>query len=172
MNRQNRPNDRYLVICRKHWTTIFFPFLFGILLVAVGLTLIREAGADAEHLYLGYTGFILIIIALLVILKAVIDYDTCYLALTETQVIAHRGFIRSSRISAPVADIQNIVISNGFWGKLFRYHTISYDNPGTAVIYIKFICCTKAPEFERALRELQEFKRNHGKAAGKDWQAP
>ena len=134
----------YLVVCRKHWFIFVVPGILALLFFLIGIT----AGEIS-------TAIVFIVIAILVIVKPIITYNTDYIALTETKVVAHKGLIRSARLSAPISKIQNVGIGNGLFGKIFRYHTITIDNAGTGKTEFVFKNATNALALEAKIEELQ-----------------
>ena len=136
-------ND-YLVVCRKHWFVFVWPGVIALFCILIGI------GAGEIS-----TAIIFIVIAVLVIARPIIIYHTDYIAVTPTKVVAHKGLIRSTRLSAPISKIQNVGIGNGLFGKIFRYHTITIDNAGTGKTEFVFRNATNALELERVIEELQ-----------------
>lgn len=90
-----RPNEKLILEGKLHWT-ILLPHLLGILV---------------------FIGFI-------TIWKPLIRLLTTQLAITDKRVIGKTGFIKTSVMDTPLDKITNIVVTTGFWGKIFKYGNI------------------------------------------------
>lgn len=131
------------VVCRKHWTYYIIPIFFIILIGYAGFNLVSTGNPkEAASIFA---------ISAVLLLCCIISYFTNYIELKDNRIVAHKGFIRSIRMSAPVSKIQNVSVSNGFMGKLFRYHTIVIDNAGTGIKEFIFPCATHALDLENAI---------------------
>lgn len=146
--------EKRIVVCRKHWTVFLWNGILAAVLVAFGLSMINDPEMKA-----GISACIIMFLpALLLIVSAFITYKTDYIALTETRIIGHKGFIRSRKISAPLSKVQNIEIGNGLFGKIFNYHTLIIDNAGTAGKEFRFTRATNAERFmEKAYDLIDEY---------------
>ena len=72
-----------------------------------------------------------------------IRFLTTELALTNKKVIGKFGLIRTHSIASTLNKIQNISISSGLFGKIFRYGTIKIETAGAELVYFYGI---KKPE--------------------------
>lgn len=131
--------EKKIAVCRQHWTAFVVPAFIALLLF---VTLVSSLG----HISIDTALFLLAMIALCA-LDIFISYKTTYIAITETKLIGHIGFIRSKTLATPLSKVQNIGISNGLLGKIFRYHTITIDNAGTGTSEFVFKRMAKAEEF-------------------------
>lgn len=84
---------------------------------------------------------------------AYITYRTTYIAITETKIIGHMGFIKSKTMSTPLSKVQSIGLSNGLLGKIFGYHTVSVSHAGTDKIDFIFHHMAKAEDFSDKVNE-------------------
>ncbi len=67
--------------------------------------------------------------------RNLIDIATTELAFTNKNVIGKTGFIRSGSLSSPLNKIQNINVSSGLGGKIFKYGTIKIQTAGGQVVF-------------------------------------
>lgn len=72
------------------------------------------------------------ILGMLLLVSAIIEYKGTYLAFNSTTLEGHKGVLSSSDISVPLKKIQNIQLRTSMFGKIFHYGTIIIDNAGTA----------------------------------------
>ena len=127
--------------CRKHWTALVLPAL-----VIVGLYRLVSVGAKDARASLVITA-----IGIVIGLFAWIGYKSEYLALTESSVIGHSGILRSKKLTAPLNKVQNIGLSNGIMGKIFKYHTVTVATAATDTMEFVFKQMAKAQEFSDAV---------------------
>lgn len=140
-----KKNEKYLAVCRQHWTAHVIPGVVAVFGVIGALeSLFEKARGNA---------LAMILIAGLAVLYIFIQHKFNYIAVTEKSVVGHIGFIKSRTLSAPLSKIQNIGIGNGLFGKIFGYHTITVDNGGGDRIEFVFKNMAKAPEFVEFVQE-------------------
>lgn len=137
--------DKNLKVCHCHWINFLFPGAVAFVFLIYGIVFLFS-GRLAELL-------ISVVVIVLLALYIFINYKTSYIALTETKLVGHKGFMRSKTMSTPLSKIQNITITNGLFGKIFRYHTIIIDNAGSDRSEFPFPRMANAQEFVDSVQE-------------------
>lgn len=143
--------ENKIAVCRQHWTAFTIPGLFCFIfaIAAVGSIF------DSETIPQGIATFITgIFVSGLFALYIFISYKFNYIALTETSIIGHIGFIKSRKLSTPLQKVQSLGLSNGLLGKIFGYHTITVSHAGTDVIDFVFKHMANAEKFSEKVNEL------------------
>lgn len=141
---ENMAKEERLAVCKQHWAVAIIPGLIVALLVVFAISIM-----DVDPI----VSIVVLVIAAIIVLCKIISYNTCYIALTKTKVIGHIGFIKSKSLSAPLSKVQDISISNGLFGKIFGYHTITFDTAGTGHTEFVFRYMAKAQAFVDAVQE-------------------
>ena len=139
--------EKRIAECRLHWTAFIVKGFFIALFVMIGLV---------ELIYFaGNVGFALFFFAVAAIIfgYAYITYKTTYIAMTESTIIGHTGFIKSKIMSTPLSKVQSIGLSNGLLGKIFGYHTVTVSHAGTDRIDFVFERMAKGEEFSAKVNE-------------------
>lgn len=146
--------EKYVAKCRKHWSVFLRRGLTALFFLL--LSFVAYSSNDDQTLHKAWIAFLAI--AALIILSSIVVYATEYIAITDTKLIGHRGFIHSKQLSTPISKIQNIGLSNGLFGKLLNYHTITIDNAGTGHTEFVFTHMAKAKDFANKVEELMMKK--------------
>ena len=146
--------EKKLAICRPHWTGFIGQ---GILctcfvILAVIFLIVPEAIAELETNTAHALVIISLVIAAIIALRIFISIKFTYLELTETKLIGHKGFIKSKTLTTPLSRVQDVGISNGLFGKIFGYHTISISSAGTAGTEFVFKNMANARAFSDAVQ--------------------
>ena len=139
--------EKNIAVCRKHWSCFILPVFFVViclLLAIVALLSLSDGGAGAVCI-------VLLVAAAVVLLNALIGYKTTYIALTETKIIGHIGFIRSRTLMTPLSKIQNVGLSNGLLGKILDYHTVTLSDAGGSLTEYVFKRMAHARDFADAV---------------------
>jgi len=136
--------EEYIAVCRKHWSIFIGRGLIA--LVWLGVLLQKQGNALYALVTFG--------IPLLLILDAVVEYKTNYIAITRTKIVAHMGFIRTQDFSTPLNKIQAIGLSSGLFGKLLGYHKITIDHAGTGRSEYQFDGMADAKDFVGVLEHM------------------
>lgn len=139
-------NGKVIAECRPHWSSFIDYWVLAFLFVAIGI--ISE---NTEVLPLCAA------LAMFFVGNIFISCKFTSIRLTETKIEGHMGFIKSKTLSTPLSKIQDISLSNGLWGKIFRYHTVSISSAGTAGTEYVFKRMAHAKEFVNAV-ELEAEK--------------
>lgn len=66
-----------------------------------------------------------LIIGLAVMIKPLFAIIFTELAITDKKVMGKIGFIRTEEMNSPLNKIQNVKVSNGFFGKIFNYGQVA-----------------------------------------------
>ncbi len=134
-----------LVTCHKHWLSYFWPAIITLLLVISGIGEISESAGP---------GIMLILIGVIVFIICHFNIRAEYLCLSETDVTGKRGVIKTSKLMAPISRIQDVSVSNGLFGKIFGYYTITVSTAGTGKVEFVFHKVTNAQAFQDKYIEL------------------
>ncbi len=83
----------------------------------------------------GIFGCWLLLIPTFKAIKVAINYFNIELSVTDKRVIGKAGFISSASLDARLNKIQNVTVSSGFFGKIFKYGTIEVQTGGDAITF-------------------------------------
>ena len=142
--------EKKIAVCRPHWTR----FIGRIILCAIFL-LMAISGYVTHESDMFIAGLVL---AAIFALSILIIRKTTYLALTETKLIGHVGFIKSKTLTTLLSNVQDIGLSNGLMGKIFGYHTITINTAGTSGTEYSFGRMAKARDFADAVHNAIAMK--------------
>lgn len=73
---------------------------------------------------------------------------TNVLAITNKKIYGRIGLIKTSELESPLNKIQNIQIKQSFWGRIFKYGTVSITTD-SGIYTFKYI--SKAEDFKKAI---------------------
>lgn len=59
-------------------------------------------------------------------------------AVTNKKVVAKTGIIKTTELSSPLKQIQNVQVATGFWGKIFKYGTVNVTT-ASGLYSIKYV---------------------------------
>ena len=121
--------EKKLAICRCHWT-YFIKDVFVCILLLIAAIVVAAAHSFGEASL--FVSIALSAIAVFLILRIMITRKTTYIALTETTIVGHRGFIKSQTLTTSLMKVQDMGLSNGLFGKIFGYHTVTISSAGSA----------------------------------------
>ena len=78
------------------------------------------------------------------------------LALTSKRIYGKTGIINTKSMDSPISKINSVSVEQGFWGKVFRYSTISVStSSGT----FKFAYIKNADEFkEKTMEQIDAYE--------------
>ena len=145
-----KDTEKYIAVCKKHWSCMIWPGFIAFILVVAALGSIGHIKEDGPVIV------VLLIIAAIVIVRAIVIHKTEYIALTKTKVVGHRGFIRSKTLTTPISKIQNVGISNGLLGKILGYHTVTLSDAGGSSTEYVFKKMANAKAFADAVQQTAE----------------
>ena len=78
-----------------------------------------------------------------------IPFFTSELAVTNKNVIGKIGLIRTASLSSPLNKVQNVGVSSGLLGKIFKYGTVSIETAGSKAV--SFGCIKNPEQFKKTL---------------------
>lgn len=136
-----KEKDTVVVKCKCHWICLILPCVLCLLFVLSALG--HLIGADYS------SALSMLIVACVFALWACVRYFRSSLVLTETAVIGRIGIIKTRKLTSPISKIQDVSISNGLWGKLFRYHTVTISTAGSGITEYVFAKVTNGNKFQR-----------------------
>lgn len=131
--------------CRPHWTRFVVHGLVAVIFLLLGICYL----AMREFVAFG----LCIVVGIVLLLYIFVTYKFTYIFLTETKVEGNIGFIKSKTLTTTLSKVQNISISNGLIGKIFRYHTITVSDAGSSETEYVFRKMAHAKEFVNAAQE-------------------
>jgi len=134
-----------LVTCRKHWSAYIVPGLFFGLLFLGGIGGLVKDGA---------MGFIAIGAAVVLFGICYLLIHANYLSLREDAVVGKIGFIKTTKVVAPISKIQDVTVHSGLFGKLFGYSTVTVTTAGTSGMEYVFTKVANAEAFQQEYIEL------------------
>lgn len=124
------------------YKTSFCPWNSFLLLMFLGI-FTQESAQDKLILIFGG-----LVIGLILSIPAIKNSIFNELAITNKKVYGKIGFIKTVEMNSPIHQIQNVRVSNGLLGKIFKYGTINITTT-TGVYYFK---CVKNPnDFKNAV---------------------
>lgn len=71
-----------------------------------------------------------------------------YVTISNRTITGHKGVIRSTTLKSPTSKIQDVAISNGLFGKLLGYHTITVSTAGSNGAEYVFKYMNNAKQFQ------------------------
>lgn len=112
--------------------------------------------------YYDFTFWLLeILVAMAVVLLIVVGFKlfvlfNTRLALTNKRIYGKTGIINTKSMDSPISKINSVSVEQGFWGKVFRYSTISVStSSGT----FKFAYIKNADEFkEKTMEQIDAYE--------------
>ena len=141
------PNTNYIVVCRYHWSKFLFRGVLALYFTLVAVSCLAQPR--------DMIGFIVnLIVASYIIVFSILSWRVDYLAISQTEIVGHRGVLRSREIYSPISKVQNIALSSNFFGRIMGRYDICVDNAGTSDFEFKFRGMRNAKEFLEAYRGL------------------
>ena len=123
-------NEKIIVECKPHWIGIVIPGAIALLFFLISLTYLLD-GSFSDFLIF----FVIFAVFAGICYLSVKDAS---LIMTETAIIGKTGIIRTKQLTSPIQKVQDISVSNGLFGKIFKYYTITVATAGTAGTEYKF----------------------------------
>lgn len=116
--------EQSVVTCKPHWISM----------VPVGFFAIMFFFGGFSYLFDGmFNDFLIsLTIAAVLIVVMFIQSKSSSLVLTESAVVGKVGIIRTKKLASPISKIQDISVSSGLLGKLFRYSTVVVSTAGSS----------------------------------------
>ena len=141
--------EKKLAICRCHWTYFVKDAILCVIFVLAAFLIAASHAFDEASLFVSIA---LSAIAVYLILRIMITRKTTYIALTETTIVGRKGFIKSRTLTTSLAKVQDMGLSNGLFGKIFGYHTVTISSAGSAGTEFVFHHMAKAQKFVDAVQ--------------------
>lgn len=135
-----------VVVCRQHWMTLAAPVV--LLAAALLLSVVLVA------LHLTAVAALLVLLCLLDLILQAIKLRSTVLYMTDTVVVGHTGVLRTKQLMSPVSKIQDISVSNGVFGKLLGYATVTVSTAGSARTSYRFPNVTNYMDLQSEFVEL------------------
>ena len=101
----------------------------------------------------GILFFWLLFIPLVKAIISTVKFNSRELAITNKRVIAKKGVFNTKVFSAQLDKIQNITISQDFWGKVFKYSTIDINTASEEEDAFRFKYVKDADKFKSYINE-------------------
>ena len=141
----NLLKDEEIVLFEKvHW----FVYVPGLTLLVLGMYLFSFDAETGSPIF----GAIAVVVALISTLNALVIKSTTELAITTKRVIAKVGFIKRETIELNHTMVESINVSQGIFGRMFDFGTLSINGSGGGKTPIKSICSPL--KFRKAAMEL------------------
>lgn len=83
-----------------------------------------------------------------------IPFFTSELAVTNKNVIGKIGLIRTASLSSPLNKVQNVGVSSGLLGKIFKYGTVSIETAGSKAV--SFGCIKNPEQFKKTVMDQMD----------------
>ena len=117
-------NEEIKGVADQHWIALLPRGIIAIIFLLSGIT-----GGDIT-MFIAF-----IIIALLLMINPIIRFFTTELAFTNKRLIGKIGFINTKALDSPLNKINNVSVSNGFFGKIFGYGNVHITTSSGSYIY-------------------------------------
>lgn len=133
-------------------------------------SILKNAELHPIHLVMawiwGIVGCWLLLIPTIIAIRKTIIYLNTELSVTDKRVIGKAGFINSTSLDAPLNKIQNVTVSSGLWGKIFKYGNIEIQTAGDA---IAFYAIKDGDNFKKFLmNQIEEYESSRIKAQAQE----
>ena len=133
-------------------------------------SILKNAELHPIHLVMawiwGIVGCWLLLIPTIIAIRKTIIYLNTELSVTDKRVIGKAGFINSTSLDAPLNKIQNVTVSSGLWGKIFKYGNIEIQTAGDA---IAFYAIKDVDNFKKFLmNQIEEYESSRIKAQAQE----
>lgn len=102
----------------------------------------------------GIVFFFLLFIPLIKAISEYVKFKNLELAVTNKRVIAKRGVFDTKAYSARLDKVQNITVSQNFWGKVFKYSTIDINTANESEEAFRFKYVKDADQFKLLVAEV------------------
>ncbi len=125
------PNEQ-IVKAAEFTKILFAPGIAVLVLIILGSLSLDSSSDTVEAIF---SGLVLSIIVSIPAIKLSLFNE---LAITNKKVYGKIGFIKTVEMNSPIHQIQNVKVSNGLFGKIFKYGTIDITTT-TGVYYFKYV---------------------------------
>jgi uncharacterized membrane protein YdbT with pleckstrin-like domain len=107
-----KKDEKILLITRQHWIKLVLPVFVWVIIAAISIWLLQEAG---------------VIITLAAALYPIIEYliwRNNLWCITNLRVVDENGFFSRHTKESPLDKINNVEYDQTIWGRLFRYGNV------------------------------------------------
>lgn len=132
--------EQPVVICKPHWISEVPAGFFALVFFIGGVGYLFD-GMFNDFL-------ISLTIAAVLVVVMLIQSKSSSLVLTETAVVGKVGIIRTKKLASPISKIQDISVSSGLLGKIFRYSTVVVSTAGSGGAEYVFKRVTKGEQLQ------------------------
>lgn len=173
---QLHPNEKIILIVRKHWVVLLEHTAMAVLLAAVSLVLFPFArsllasyaplGADVEmwHVVISFFFVIYLMSLFAALFFALMDYYLDMWIITDKRIIdiEQRGLFSRETAEVPVSNVQDVTLDvHGILRTIFKFGTIKLQTAGMREFFIKDV-----PHLHRIKDEVLKYA--HGQQQTKE----
>jgi len=120
---------------RLHWIVLVWPFLLGLLLLLPGLALIsqsatRASGKSGASGPLLVGGIILFVVALICIVRGILNRNATEMAVTNKRVVAKVGVAARRTVEMLLSRVESIGVEESMTGRILGYGTVMVRGTG------------------------------------------
>lgn len=139
--------EKTIVKCTPHWFSFAVPGAFCIFFLIISLNFLVSAEIGP---------FILSLIIAGAFVLAVLGRKTSSLILTDNAVIGKVGIIKTKKLTSPLSKVQDVSVSSGFLGKIFKYSTVCVSTAGSSGNEYEFKHMKNGELFQSKFLELSK----------------
>ncbi|HXI86164.1 MAG TPA: PH domain-containing protein [Parvularculaceae bacterium] len=159
-------NEEIVYIAHFNWTYSFFPvlwFAIGLAPIVMYLSLLAGSNIAAGDLTAGWwIALAGAAVGSLILLNQLIFLSTTDIAVTSYRFVYKRGLISRNAQEVSLGNIEEVILHQSFWGRLFNYGHLTIHGTGVGVI--------KLPSIDDPIRlrkEIEQAKALMGRNGGR-----
>lgn len=168
--RKNLMPGEYLVgLTRPHWMVVVVPgsfAIFGLILGFVGILMgvpfdgsSKEVAFMTIGIMIAAAGVAMVLVGLILGLLGLVKRLTTEFSCTDRRLLIKSGLITTRLAEMPLTKIEDLLIEQGLFGKLFGYGTVVFKGSGGTVRVCKHI---EAPfAFYKLIQEQVALAQKH-----------
>ena len=130
-----RPDEKVLAVGHMHWIV----YARGGALLVVALIILLFSGPSALGTILGIIGWLLVVVALVLLAQAWFLKWTTEIAVTNLRVIQKRGFIRRSTNEMNMDKVESVIVDQTLLGRVLDYGSVAVRGTGSGIDVLHFI---------------------------------
>jgi uncharacterized membrane protein YdbT with pleckstrin-like domain len=130
-----KPDERILATGHMHWIV----YARGTITLLVALVVLLLPVTDAIAPLLRIVGWLLVVVALVLLFQAWFLQWTTEIAVTNLRVIQKRGFIRRVTGEMNMNKVESVIVDQTLFGRLFDYGSIVVRGTGSGIEGLHFI---------------------------------
>jgi uncharacterized membrane protein YdbT with pleckstrin-like domain len=130
-----KPDERILATGHMHWIV----YARGTITLLVALVVLLLPVTDAIAPLLRIVGWLLVVVALVLLFQAWFLQWTTEIAVTNLRVIQKRGFIRRVTGEMNMDKVESVIVDQTLFGRLFDYGSIVVRGTGSGIEGLHFI---------------------------------